>query len=56
MVWPEGLGIGPGTDEARLIIGGVNDALMRLDSRFKLVYEDAVAVVFVASTDGVLSN
>jgi len=45
--------------KARLVIGGVNDALttlMRTDSRFKLVYEDAIAVVFVASTDGVLSN
>ena len=45
--------------KARLVIGGINDALtnlMRMDSRFKLVYEDAVAVVFVASTDGVLSN
>src|SRR5262245_43512644 len=45
--------------KARLVIGGVNDALttlMRTDSRFKLVYEDAIAVVFVASTDGVLSK
>ena len=45
--------------KARLVIGGVNDALtnlMRMDSRFKLVYEDAIAVVFVTSTDGVLSN
>ena len=45
--------------KARLVIGGANDALtnlMRTDSRFKLVYEDAVAAVFVASTDGVLSN
>jgi hypothetical protein len=45
--------------KARLVIGGVNDALtnlMRMDSRFKLVYEDAIAAVFVASTDGVLSN
>jgi hypothetical protein len=45
--------------KARLVIGGVNDALtnlMRMDSRFKLVYEDAIAVVFVASTDGVESN
>jgi hypothetical protein len=44
---------------ARLVIGGINDALtslMRTDARFKLVYEDAIAVVFVASTDGVLSN
>jgi hypothetical protein len=29
---------------------------MRTDARFKLVYEDAIAVVFVASRDGVLSN
>ena len=45
--------------KARLVIGGANHALtnlMRTDSRFKLVYEDAVATVFVASTDGVLSN
>ena len=45
--------------KARLVIGGVNYALtnlMRTDSRFKLVYEDAIAVVFVASTDGVSSN
>jgi hypothetical protein len=45
--------------KARLVIGGVNDALttlMRTDARFKLVYEDAIAVVFVASRDGVLSN
>jgi hypothetical protein len=45
--------------KARLIIGDVNDALtnlMRTDSRFKLVYEDAIAAVFIASTDGVLSN
>jgi hypothetical protein len=45
--------------KARLFIGGVNDALtsaMRTDSRFKLVYEDAIAAVFIASTDGVLSN
>jgi len=45
--------------KARLVIGGAKDALtnlMRTDSRFKLVYEDAVAVVFVASTDRVLSN
>ena len=45
--------------KARLVIGGVKDALtnlMRMDSRFKLVYEDAIAAVFVASTDGVLSN
>ena len=45
--------------EARLAIGDANQALtnlMRTHSRFKLVYEDAVAAVFVASTDGVLSN
>jgi hypothetical protein len=45
--------------KARLVIGGTNDVLtnlLRTDSRFKLVYEDAVAAVFVASTDGILSN
>jgi hypothetical protein len=45
--------------KARLVISGVNDALtnlMRMDSRFKLVYEDAIATVFVASTDSVFSN
>jgi len=45
--------------KARLVIGGVNDALtnlMRMDSRFRLVYEDAIAVVFVTSADSVLSN
>ena len=45
--------------KARLVISGVNDALtnlMRMDSRFKLVYEDAIATVFVASTDNVFSN
>jgi hypothetical protein len=45
--------------KARLVITGPNHALtnlMRTDSRFKLVYEDAVAVVFVASTDGVSLN
>ena len=45
--------------QARLVISGVKDALtnlMRTDSRFKLVYEDTVAAVFVASTDGALSN
>ena len=45
--------------KARLVISGVKDALtnlIRTDSRFKLVYEDAIAAVFVASTDGVLSN
>jgi hypothetical protein len=44
---------------ARLIIGGVNHVLtnlLRTDSRFKLVYEDTTAAVFVASTDGTLSN
>ena len=59
MVWPEGLGIGPELMKARLVIGGVNDALtnlMRMDSRFRLVYEDAIAVVFVTSADSVLSN
>jgi len=42
--------------KARLIIGDVKYALislMRTDSRFKLVYEDGVAAVFVTSTDGV---
>jgi hypothetical protein len=45
--------------KARLVIGGVNHALtslIRRDGRFKLVYEDDIAIVFVASTDGVLSN
>jgi hypothetical protein len=45
--------------EARLVIGDANHALtnlMRKDSRFKLVYEDSVAAVFVALTNGVLSN
>ena len=44
---------------ARLVIGGVNHVLtnlLRTDSRFRLVYEDATAAVFIASTDGVLSN
>src|SRR5215813_8606605 len=44
---------------ARLVIGGVNHVLtnlLRTDSRFRLVYEDGTAAVFVASTDGVLSN
>jgi hypothetical protein len=43
--------------KARLIIGDVKYALtslMRTDPRFKLVYEDGVAAVFVTSTDGVL--
>jgi hypothetical protein len=42
--------------KARLIIGDVKYALtslMRTDSRFKLVYEDGVAAVFVTSTNGV---
>jgi hypothetical protein len=45
--------------KARLVISGAKDSLtnlMRMDSRFKLVYEDATAAVFIASTDGVLSN
>jgi hypothetical protein len=45
--------------KARLVISGVKDALtnlMRTDPRFKLVYEDAIAAVFVASTDGVESK
>jgi hypothetical protein len=45
--------------KARLVIAGVNHALtnlIRTDARFKLIYEDSVAVVFVASTDGVLAN
>jgi hypothetical protein len=40
--------------KARLIIGGINHPLtnlMRTDSRFKLVYEDAISVVFVAASD-----
>jgi hypothetical protein len=44
--------------KARLVIGGTDQALinlMRTDSRFKLVYEDAIAVVFV-SPDGVESK
>jgi hypothetical protein len=44
---------------ARLVIGDVNHPLtsvMRTNSRFKLVYEDAVAAVFIATTNGVLSN
>jgi hypothetical protein len=54
MVWPKESD--PELMKARLVIGDVNDALtsvMRTDSRFELVYEDAIAVVFVASTDGV---
>jgi hypothetical protein len=41
--------------KAGLVIAGVNHALtnlVRMDPRFKLVYEDNVATVFVASTDG----
>lgn len=40
--------------KAQLVVGGVKDALtnlIRMDSRFRLVYEDAIAVVFVASTN-----
>jgi hypothetical protein len=40
--------------KARLVIGSANNALtnlMRMDSRFKLVYEDAIAVVFLAAGD-----
>jgi hypothetical protein len=39
---------------AGLVIGGVNHPLtnlMRTDSRFKLVYEDAISVVFLAAGD-----
>jgi hypothetical protein len=45
--------------KARLIIAGANDALtnlMRVDSRFELVYEDAIAAVFVNSADAMSSN
>lgn len=45
--------------KARLIIGATNDTLtnlMRTNSRFKLVYEDDIAAVFVASTEGTLSK
>jgi hypothetical protein len=45
--------------KARLVIGGAHHALtnlIRTDSRFKLVYEDAIAAVFVSSTDAVASN
>ena len=45
--------------KARLVIGGANHALtnlIRTNSRFKLVYEDDIASVFVASTDGVESD
>ena len=54
----KGWELDPELMKARLVIGGVNQALtslMRTDSRFKLVYEDAIAVVFV-STDGVESK
>jgi hypothetical protein len=36
--------------KAELILGGVNHSLtnlMRMDSRFKLVYEDAISAVFL---------
>ena len=49
----------PDLIKAQLVIGGTDQALtslMRTDSRFKLVYEDTIAVVFIASTGGVLSN
>jgi hypothetical protein len=45
--------------KAQLVIGGINHALtnlMRMDSHFRLVYEDDIAAVFVASTDGILAN
>jgi hypothetical protein len=45
--------------KARLVIGSVNDPLtnlMRTHSRFKLVYEDAVATVFVASDETLKTN
>ena len=45
--------------KAQLVVGGVKDALtnlIRMDSRFRLVYEDAIAVVFVASTNAIESN
>jgi hypothetical protein len=45
--------------KARLVIAGANDALtnlMRMDSRFELVYEDAIAAVFVNSADAMSSN
>src|SRR5262245_32304820 len=55
----KGWELDPELMNARLVIGGVNHVLtnlLRTDSRFKLVYEDATAAVFIASTDGVLSN
>jgi len=45
--------------KARLVIGRANNALinlMRMDSRFKLVYEDTTAAVFIPSMDSALSN
>ena len=45
--------------KARLVIGGINHALtnlMRMDSRFKVVYEDDIAVVFITATNGLESN
>jgi hypothetical protein len=45
--------------KARLVIGGADQALMNLmrtDPRFKLVYDDGVAVVFVSTADAVSSN
>jgi hypothetical protein len=57
-----GLGVwesDPELMKAHLVIGSVNHTLtnlIRTDSRFKLVYGDAIAVVFVASTDGILAN
>jgi hypothetical protein len=45
--------------KARLVIGSVNDVLtnlLRTYSRFKLVYEDTVAAVFVATDDGLQTN
>jgi len=45
--------------KARLVIGSVNDPLtnlMRTHSRFKLVYEDAVAAVFVAADETLKTN
>jgi len=45
--------------KARLVIGSVNDPLtnlMRTHSRFKLVYEDVVAAVFVAADETLKTN
>lgn len=45
--------------KARLVIGGADQALvnlMRTDPRFKLVYDDGVAAIFVSTTDAVSSN